>query len=240
MSLADDEKQKRLREAGEKEAAKLWRAWRTVHEMVQDRGYELSDEEVKISFDDFKYKFASEDGLVERARMKFSARPSDAMMIRYSNPRTSADAAPASPDIGTIWVEFLPEHNVGIKQMRAFAQHLSQNNFHTGILVTRVHITPAALKIIPAVASETKIETFEEQDLLVNITHHELVPKHVLLSKEEKMALLQRYRLKDTQLPRIQVMDPVAKYLGLRRGQVVKIIRKSETAGRYASYRLCV
>jgi DNA-directed RNA polymerase I, II, and III subunit RPABC1 len=172
--------------------------------------------------------------------MNFSARPGDAMMTKYSNAPTASDPTPASPDIGTIWVEFLPDSSVGIKQMRNFAQHLSGNNFHTGILITNVNITPAALKIIPAVASETRIECFVEQDLLVNITHHELVPKHVLLSKEEKTALLQRYRLKDTQLPRIQLGDPVARYLGLRRGQVVKIIRKSETAGRYASYRLCV
>lgn len=228
------------REAGERETARLWRAWRTVHEMVQDRGYELSDEEVKITLDDFKNNFGAGDGSVDRSRMKFSARPSEAMIKRYSNPVTAANPNPPPPDIGTIWVEFLPDSNVGIKQMRNFAQYLSQNMFHTGILVTNVNITPAALKIIPAVASETKIECFLEQDLLVNITHHELVPKHVLLSKEERGKLLERYRLKDTQLPRIQLGDPIARYLGLRRGQVVKIIRKSETAGRYASYRLCV
>jgi DNA-directed RNA polymerase I, II, and III subunit RPABC1 len=175
-----------------------------------------------------------------RKAMKFSARPSDDMMTRYSNPATAADPNPASPDIGTIWVEFLPDSSVGIKQMRNFAHHLQQNSFHTGVLITNVAITSAALKIIPAVASETRIECFLEEDLLVNITHHELVPKHVMLSKEEKTKLLARYRLKDTQLPRIQLNDPVARYLGLRKGQVVKIIRKSETAGRYASYRLCV
>lgn len=166
--------------------------------------------------------------------MTFSARPSELMMTRYMNENGQGS------DIGTIWIEFLPDSNVGIKQMRTFVQHCSANNFATGILVTSVNITPAALKIIPAVSNETRVECFVESDLLVNITHHELVPKHVLLSRVEKAALLSRYRLKDTQLPRIQLGDPVSRYYGLRRGQVVKIIRKSETAGRYASYRLCV
>jgi hypothetical protein len=64
---ADEEKAKKQREAGEREAARLWRAWRTVHEMVQDRGYELTDEEVKISFDNFKHNYASdgEEDIIE-------------------------------------------------------------------------------------------------------------------------------------------------------------------------------
>lgn len=167
--------------------------------------------------------------------MNFSARPTATMLLKYTPLPTKAEPNP-TPTIGTIWVEFSTEAAIGIKQMRTFAHHIDEHKFHTGIMITQGPVTSAALKIMSAVAGHV-IETFVEQDLLVNITLHELVPKHVLMSSEEKKKLLERYRLKESQLPRIQTNDPMAKYLGLRRGQVVKIIRRSETAGRYASYR---
>ena len=53
---------------------------------------------------------------------------------------------------------------------------------------------------------------------MVNITEHELVPKHEVLSDKAKHGLLTKYRVKDNQLPRIQVSDPIARYYGVKRG----------------------
>ena len=169
--------------------------------------------------------------------MTFQATPSAEMLKKHTPLPTRSRPFPA-PECGPIWVEFAKDSNLGIKQMRAFAQHIQSHNFTTGILITQASLTPAAMKIIPVVKPSI-IESFQEQELLVNISHHELVPQHIMLSPAEKKQLQERYHVKETQLPRIQVGDPMARYLGLKRGNVVKVIRQSETAGRYASYRYC-
>ena len=162
------------------------------------------------------------------------------MIKKFTAPPTPSNPNP-TPECGTIWVEFCSEKgSIGVSVMKKFVTHCSDNKFKAGIFITSVPLSAQARKVMSVTSQYTQVECFLEEDLLVNITHHELVPKHVLLSKEEKAALLKRYRLKETQLPRILSKDPIARYLGLKRGQVVKIIRVSETAGRYASYRLCV
>jgi DNA-directed RNA polymerase I, II, and III subunit RPABC1 len=223
-----------------KETVRLWRAWRTVHEMVADREYELAEDEVKISLDRFRKEYCvGEDGAVDRTKLQFSANPSESLMIKTKPAKTAADPDPA-PECGPVWVEFLADKTLGVAQIRRFARYIITNNYKTGIMVTHLPLSSAARKSLQSVERLAKIECFLEADLLVNITHHELVPRHVLLSRDEKIALLKRYRLKETQLPRILVTDAVARYFGLKRGNVVKIIRNSETAGRYASYRLCI
>ncbi|KAK4556159.1 DNA-directed RNA polymerases II 24 kDa polypeptide (RNA polymerase II subunit 5) [Recurvomyces mirabilis] len=227
-----------MSEGTSQEQSRLWRILRTTKQMCYDRGYELTEEECNISLADFKVQYVDESGAPQRTRMAFTARPTPEMLKKYTPLPRPGNPEP-SADIGTIHVEFASEPSIGIKHLKAFAQLLHEKNYHTGMYVTQAAPTSSALKIIPSILP-TVMEIFREEDLLVNISRHELVPKHTLLSPEDKKRLLERYRLKETQLPRIRMDDPMARYLGLKRGQVVKIIRKSETAGRYASYRWVV
>ncbi|MEM4577148.1 MAG: DNA-directed RNA polymerase subunit H [Candidatus Nezhaarchaeales archaeon] len=72
------------------------------------------------------------------------------------------------------------------------------------------------------------------------ILDHELVPKHILLTKEEKKQLLEQLKIRPEQLPWIRSSDPVAKLIGAKPGDIVKIIRKSPTAGETVAYRFVV
>lgn len=161
------------------------------------------------------------------------------MLVKFTPPPTAANPHPEA-ECGPIYVEFMQDSSMGVKEIKRFATYVATNNFKAGIMVTIGTLSPQARKGINATSALTTLECFLLEDLLVNITHHDLVPTHVVLSRDEKAALLKRYRLRETQLPRILMKDPISRYYGLKRGQVVKIIRSSETAGRYASYRLCV
>lgn len=210
----------------ERNVRKLWRTFRTVKEMVKDRGYFIAQEEIELSLEDFKSKYCDGMGKPQRKMMSFQSNPTEEAIAKF-------------PNLGSLWVEFCDEASVGVKTMKNFVIHIQENNYQTGIFVYQTNVTPSAMKLVTSIPPST-IETFHESSLVVNITHHELVPKHIQLSIDEKNELLKRYRLKESQLPRIQRDDPVALYLGLKRGEVVKIIRNSETSGRYASYRICM
>lgn len=78
--------------------------------------------------------------------------------------------------------------------------------------------------------------------LQFNITKHVLVPKHeVIKDKDEVQRILEMYSLKNKfQLPIILRSDPVARYYGMKNGDLVRITRASETAGQYVMYRCCM
>ena len=66
---------------------------------------------------------------------------------------------------------------------------------------------------------------------------HELVPKHEILTKLEKKELLERLGVTEKELPKILIMDPAIRAMEAKKGDVVKITRKSQTAGFSTYYR---
>lgn len=101
-----------------------------------------------------------------------------------------------------------------------YCQRMQEENISRAIIVVQSGMTPSAKQALVDMAPKYSLEQFREAELMINITEHELVPQHVVMTTEEKKELLQRYKLKELQLPRIQQSDPVARYFGLRRGQV--------------------
>lgn len=85
-------------------------------------------------------------------------------------------------------------------------------------------------------------QVFQMSELMFNVSKHSLVPKHeVMRDQDEIKDMFARYNIKGkSQLPIIYQADPMAKYLGLVPGDIVKITRPSPTCGSYLYYRVCV
>jgi DNA-directed RNA polymerases I, II, and III subunit RPABC1 len=201
------------------EASKMFRVRKTCLKMLKNRGYMVEQEFLNISTDDFRLKFGENPSrenltiLVER-----EDDPSDQLFV------------------------FFPEDDkVGVKPIKTYCQRMKEENVLRAIIVVKINLTPFAKSAVKEMSIRGfRIEYFRDAELLVDITEHKLVPEHIVLTNTQKQELLDRYRLKPSQLPRMQLTDPVARYFGLRPGQVVKIVRPSETAGRYITYRICV
>ncbi|MEM2099625.1 MAG: DNA-directed RNA polymerase subunit H [Candidatus Bathyarchaeia archaeon] len=75
---------------------------------------------------------------------------------------------------------------------------------------------------------------------MFDIFEHTLVPMHEILSEKEKNHILARYKVQPYQIPQIKASDPAVKAIGAKPGDIVKITRKSATAGEHVAYRYVV
>ena len=200
------------------EASRLFRVFRTISNMLEKRGYIVPPDLREMTPVSFRGRFG-----------EFPNREQLTILVEK-----------ADDESNQLFVFFPEDEKVGVKPIKVYTDRMRNEGVSNAIMVLRVDITPFAKQAVQEMSDSFRIEHFKESELLVDITQHQLVPEHQVLTHNEKSELLKRYRLKETQLPRIQPNDPVARYYGMKRGMVVKIIRPSETAGRYVTYRVCL
>ena len=72
------------------------------------------------------------------------------------------------------------------------------------------------------------------------VPDHIYVPKHEIMSKKEAEEVLAKFNCQPTELPLILVSDPAIIGLGIKPGDMIRITRKSSTAGDGIYYRYVV
>lgn len=166
-----------------------------------------------------------------------------------------------------IMVFFPNEAKIGVNSVRDMVAAIDESQVESALVIVREGLTPTAKTELMKALSSRKheksttdastrkaagdgmrrrlaqrvrqnVDIFTYDELQTNITLHEWVPPHIVLTKAEKQAVCKSYRVRDDQLPGISVKDPIARYYGLKRGQMVFIIRPSESAGSVEYYRI--
>ena len=74
----------------------------------------------------------------------------------------------------------------------------------------------------------------------VLVPDHVYVPKHEIMTKKDAEEVIAKFNCKPTELPLIFVNDPAILGLGVKPGDLIKITRKSATAGESIYYRYVV
>ncbi len=74
----------------------------------------------------------------------------------------------------------------------------------------------------------------------VKTVSHYLIPKHSKVSEKDKRVLLDSYQITVKELPKILRKDPAIAHLDVEVGDVIRIERKSDTAGKATGYRTVI
>jgi DNA-directed RNA polymerase I, II, and III subunit RPABC1 len=198
------------------EKKNLYKARRTLLELVEDRGYPIPEEEL-ISFEQFCVKYDSKEMNIyidDTIRNKH-------MFIYFYNELKSFGKNELTAVFQKIR-EITKDENISIliilkeKENSSVSKGLSESMYQN-------------------------VEIFLRRNLMMNITKHLFAAKHILVEGEEKEnEILTTYKTTKSKLPALPVTDPVSKYYGFKPGQMIKIIRRSPIVGESILYRVVV
>ena len=211
------------------------KARRTLHSMLTYRGFDMSGYVKSLSDAELVKSMDHSSILPER--------------IRVVNPHTNE----------ICYVYFLTKHarNAATKYQRCLENFLDKvlnneisnsNDSTPRHLITLICVFMQPIKSSYQVKCDAKsaesgifIQLFTIDDLRFDIMTHVLVPKHERLPENFFETLKMQYQISSKNaLKCIKFQDPVARYIGLRKGEICRIIAPSQKTLTSVSYRLCI
>jgi DNA-directed RNA polymerase subunit H len=142
---------------------------------------------------------------------------------------------PQDKERAIVWC-ILGEATVGIAAMNTLYKVMKEKDLDRAIVVTEGRYTHA----VKLGAKKKKVELLPKSFPVFDIFEHALVPFHEILTEKEKNQLLAQYKVKPYQMPQVKSGDPAVKAIGAKPGDILRITRKSVTAGEHITYRYVV
>ena len=196
------------------EVFNLFRSYRTILELLSDRNYHIPDEFKNVN--------------------------SDTFMIMYNNKNIDLFVNNGEEDY--MYVKFFTDVS-GFRKKNLLdlcdkMQEITDRSVKLIIVFMNNKLPSNATRKDLANSIFHSQELFKMKELLFNITHNFLVPRHILVTSEEEITtMLQFYDCTIKQLPKIRHTDPAARYYGFKIGDICKIIRPSKITGESLYYR---
>lgn len=188
---------------------------KTTIEMLEDRNFKVSDEDKGLPYQDF------------------ASRLDENQIDIIANHKSS--------DVKVAYVSYILDSKTFSKKDLLTKKAFIDENFPTKEMTVIIIVQE---KPTPQIAKELQNDEFKSyeifltKNLMFNITHHEIVPRHIILTEEESKKVLDDYQSTKSQLPKLLSTDPVAKYYGMKSGDICRIIRHSPMTGESIYYRM--
>ncbi len=130
----------------------------------------------------------------------------------------------------------MDKKTIGIAFIRELRDQVEAGEVTGGIIIADGKYTYSARSNAP----EMSIELVPKSLPTFDVFKHSYVPLHEILTDEERKEISDKFHAEPFQFPWIRSTDPISIILGARPGDVLRVTHKSETAGRYLSYRYVV
>ncbi len=187
----------------------LWKSYNTVLEILHDRKYVI-EPNAKLNYEQFLDKKV-QDNLSNISDIR------KAMEMTYDLKINNV-----KDPIICFWTE-----TANLDDVKYVKKIMDDRKIRKSILVVNKTSHSSFKNVKSDLLKNISLFTIENTQF--NISKHRLVPKHIICSKNEKNEVVKHYTTKLKNLPFIKSSDQMVNYLGAKKGDLIKIIRISET-----------
>jgi len=195
--------------------SRLFRVKKVQLQMLQYRGYDISGEARLLTdtIDEFERiytaKALAEDGEFVKSMSAYYERPDGTDPIYVFYPSITQDSKQLSKShLEPLYLKMRPVATV---------QHY--------IIISGIPLSSGSRRNLMTELPNRRSEHFLYTDLGFFIPGHSLVPRHTLLTVEERNSFLREQRISMNELSTMSLLDPMARFIGAQEMDLVKIER---------------